>query len=218
MNRHIASWMIAIGLAVSVAVAPMRGFAAGSASDVDTAEMDQQLRDSKVDIVEALKKLKSSAERAQQSANDASSTTIDAARAEAQRQIGSMRELLEKFGPDSPLTQSLNKLNDWASANQTRIREGNFLNENQKREILADWERYSRELSDSRQNYDALARSIDGELDRAVKHDNFIAEQLLLKKGDAALNALRDMLKDMRTALDAMGIDVTRNAPRRPTS
>jgi hypothetical protein len=218
MRLHRVHWLIALGIAMSLSLAPLPLQAAGSASEIDTSAMDQQLRDSKVDIVEALKKLKSSAERAQKSANDASSSTIDSARAEVQRQIGSMRELLEKFGPNSALTQSLNKLNDWASANQARIREGDFLNDTQKREILGDWERYTRELEDSRQNYDGLARSIFGELDRAVKHDNFIAEQLLLKKGDAALLALRDMLKDMRSALDAMGIDVTRPAPRRPMS
>ena len=198
MRLHRVHWLIALGIAMSLSLAALPLQAAGSASEIDTSAMDQQLRDSKVDIVEALKKLKSSAERAQKSANDASSSTIDSARAEAQR--------------------SLNKLNDWASANQARIREGDFLNDTQKREILGDWERYARELEDSRQNYDGLARSIFGELDRAVKHDNFIAEQLLLKKGDAALLALRDMLKDMRSALDAMGIDVTRPAPRRPMS
>lgn len=194
---------------------PVRADVAMWASD----EFTSDLAENRDDLSLALRNLKAKIDAAQRAAEDAASTDIDAARNRVREQMKTMREILDKFAPDAPLTNSFNKLENWISSNRARIFQSQGLNEQQKAYLLGQWDQYVGQMDQSRRQYEALARTLSQKLDNLSRDDNFVGEKLLLQLADEALSAIRSMMREMKTTIDA--IDMQNNAiavPKTPSS
>ncbi len=156
------------------------------------------------DLSDSLKKLEETIDRAQKAADAASSTDINATRQQARTQINSMLTILDKFGPDSKLTQSINKLQSWISANRTRVSQDIQLTSEQKEELLSQWDKYLSGIDQIRKQYGELADQLKGKAEKLQHEDEYIGEQLLLQMGGNALSALKSMLLQMRESIDVI--------------
>ncbi len=164
-----------------------------------------RFRDGMTEFQGQLDKLASDVEAITKRLEKQSEATVEQRRSEVDLLRQKLTSLGAQIQPDAPLAQRVDRMEQWLSAQRTRVgnKRSNLGVEFVER-LLRDYKEMELEIAASREQLNTGAKGIDGLLTELSQAEDRIAELLLAEDAHAAVDELREVVGNISKTIESI--------------